>query len=96
MIVQGSMKHTYSGRKMKTFSQSKSSLVSTGTLSWGSSNYRRPTQVIKSHESVGCQTTITADAELKRKESKNFTVAPAYNKGAYQVISSGNVKDIGR
>ena len=30
------------------------------------------------------------------EESKNFTVAPAYNKGAYQVISKSNIKDIGR
>ena len=26
----------------------------------------------------------------------NFTIAPAYNKGPYQVISKDNVKDIGR
>jgi len=26
----------------------------------------------------------------------NFTIAPAYNKGAYQVISKDNIKDIGR
>ena len=26
----------------------------------------------------------------------NFTIAPAYNKGPYQVISKNNVKDIGR
>ena len=32
----------------------------------------------------------------KLQESKNFTVAPAYNKGAYQVISKSNIKDIGR
>ena len=32
----------------------------------------------------------------KLEESKNFTVAPAYNKGAYQVISKTNIKDIGR
>ena len=30
------------------------------------------------------------------KESKNFTVAPAVNKGAYQVIPSTDVKYIGR
>ena len=30
------------------------------------------------------------------EESKKFTVAPAYNKGAYQVITKNNVKDIGR
>ena len=30
------------------------------------------------------------------EESRNFTVAPAYNKGAYQVITKSNIKDIGR
>ena len=30
------------------------------------------------------------------EESKKFTVAPAYNKGAYQVISKSAIKDIGR
>jgi len=32
----------------------------------------------------------------KLEESQNFTVAPAYNKGAYQVITKSNIKDIGR
>ena len=30
------------------------------------------------------------------EESKKFTIAHAYNKGAYQVITKNNVKDIGR
>ena len=30
------------------------------------------------------------------EESKNFTIAPAYNKGGYQVISKENVKHIGK
>ena len=30
------------------------------------------------------------------EESKKFTIAPAYNKGAYQVITKNNVKDLGR
>ena len=30
------------------------------------------------------------------EESMKFTVAPAYNKGAYQVISKENVKHIGK
>ena len=32
----------------------------------------------------------------KIEESKKFTIAPAYNKGAYQVINKSNIKDIGR
>jgi len=33
---------------------------------------------------------------VRQQESKNFTVAPAYNKGAYQVIPRDCIKDIGR
>ena len=36
------------------------------------------------------------DNSWKIEESKNFTVAPAYNKGAYQVIPRGEVKCIGK
>lgn len=36
------------------------------------------------------------DNSYKLEESKNFTVAPAYNKGAYQVIPRGDVKHIGK
>jgi hypothetical protein len=36
------------------------------------------------------------DQSWKREASKNFTVAPAYNKGAYQVIPSTDVKHIGK
>ena len=32
----------------------------------------------------------------KLEESKKFTIAPAYNKGAHQVITKSNIKDIGR
>ena len=30
------------------------------------------------------------------EESKKFTIAPAYNKGGYQVISKNNIKHIGK
>ena len=33
---------------------------------------------------------------FRLQESQKFTVAPAYNKGAYQVITKSNIKDIGR
>ena len=35
-------------------------------------------------------------APKKKVIDHNFTIAPAYNKGAYQVISKNNIKDIGR
>ena len=32
----------------------------------------------------------------KLKISSQYTIAPAYNKGAYQVIGKNNIKDIGK
>ena len=32
----------------------------------------------------------------KREISSGYTIAPAYNKGAYQVIGKNNIKDIGK
>ena len=41
--------------------------------------------------------TIPVGSTLKKEIVKhNFTIAPAYNKGAYQVISKNNIKDIGK
>ena len=37
-----------------------------------------------------------ADVSYKREESKNYTVAIAYNKGGYMVIGKDNIKDIGK
>jgi len=36
------------------------------------------------------------DDSWKAEASKNFTVAPAYNKGAYQVIPRKDVEHIGK
>lgn len=36
------------------------------------------------------------DTTYKIEESKNYTVAPAFNKGGYQVVSKQDIKDIGR
>ena len=35
-------------------------------------------------------------APARKTPKHNFTIAPAYNKGAYQVISKRDIKDIGR
>ena len=36
------------------------------------------------------------DVSYKQEISSKYTIAPAYNKGAYQVISKDSVKDIGK
>ena len=51
-------------------------------------------QVICSNQ-IGGTTTIPSD-NWRLKESKKFTIAPAYNKGGYQVISKENIKNIGK
>lgn len=38
---------------------------------------------------------ITPKKELP-EDAKKFGTAPAYNKGAYQIVTEENVKDIGR
>ena len=51
-------------------------------------------QVICSNQ-IGGTTTVPSD-NWRLRESKKFTVAPAYNKGGYQVISKDNIKNIGK
>ena len=51
----------------------------------------------RSGSGVPCSNTICAITYSKKRGGvQKYTVAPAYNKGAYQVISKENVKDIGR
>jgi len=40
--------------------------------------------------------TVPEDNSYKKDISKQYTVSIAYNKGAYQVIPKGEVKDIGK
>jgi hypothetical protein len=43
-----------------------------------------------------CDTSVSPDTKIKQEVSKNYTVAVAYNKGAYQVIPKDSVKLIGK
>jgi len=88
----GSLRHTASGRKRKPLPKSKSYTPKFEPLQV-SSTYRRDTVEYKSADS-GVGTCVAPDRSYT--EDATFTVAPAYNKGAYQVISKENIKDIGR
>jgi len=88
----GSLRHTASGRKRKPLPKSKSYTPKFEPLQV-SNTYRRDTVDYKSVDD-GVGTCEAPDRSYTKNAS--FTVAPAYNKGAYQVISSENVKDIGR
>lgn len=59
--------------------------------------YRRETKYIPSRMDIGNIDSCTKkDNTEKLKISAGYTIAPAYNKGAYQVITKDNVKDIGK
>ena len=51
-------------------------------------------QVACSNQAGG--TTTKPVNNWRLEESKKFTIAPAYNKGGYQVISEDNIKHIGK
>ena len=96
MIIQGSMRYSPSGRKRKTNAWKKASKPK--FVAQQKKNFK---QVEKLNEipslihstKTKCQ---PEDNSWKVEASKNFTVAPAYNKGAYQVIPKGDVKWIGK
>tara|TARA_Y100000593_G_C4034862_1_gene202264 strand:- start:164 stop:451 length:288 start_codon:yes stop_codon:yes gene_type:complete len=63
----------------------------------GGKVYQAPKPFTRSGSGVPCSNTICAITyKPKRSGLQQFTVAPAYNKGAYQLITKDNIKDIGR
>lgn len=93
MIIQGSMNYTTSGRKVKKLSQIRRRQQLHFWRTTKMPVYREEEQKYPSAE-LGSPT----PDETAKKEyyTSNHTVAPAYNKGAYQVISKENIKDIGK
>ena len=53
-------------------------------------------QKYPSHGVQGAGSCTLENTEYKQEISSNYTIAPAYNKGAYQVILKDSVKDIGK
>lgn len=98
MIVKGSMNYTASGRKKKPIKTKKRKEYDGRDLSSSSnSSYRGDS--VRSHSTStafnGQKLSPEWEAE-RRAISSNYTIAPAYNKGAYQVIGKNEVEDIGR
>ena len=92
MIVQGSMRYTSSGRKRKTNAYKKKARPAFTP--------RETTMLVEKLDEIPSSKTTSykpmKDSSYKVEESKNWTVAPAYNKGAYQVIPRGDVEWIGK
>jgi len=88
----GSLRFTTSGRRRKALPKPRKYTPKFQALE-DSDTYRRDTVEYKSASAMG------GDCEAPDRsytEGSKFTIAPAYNKGAYQVISADNIKDIGR
>ena len=106
----GSLRYDMHGRKRKTKALSKpkksrgcSSIGRAPALHAGGSEFESRQLHHKKFRSmpIGSYDAQSALQEMKKKlvaqkESANFTVAPAYNKGAYQVIPKSDIKHIGK
>lgn len=101
ITVRGSMKHTSSGRRRKTNAWS-SRTKTAKDYSWGytpespSSYVRESVYYPSVSNNVHCTVNETLSKEERQRISSEYTIAPSYNKGAYQVIPRSEVKHIGR
>ena len=96
MIVRGSMRYTPSGRRRNMFKQANTSRrrVQFMQLNRKSTPIVRETPDYPSAPLTPYKPRPRDD--WKVEASSKYTIAPAYNKGAYQVISQSNIKDIGK
>jgi len=95
----GNMTHYPSGRKKKynAWSTKKKEAVEFQPLTTSSQPYRRETKQYQSVSNTICSTEYEVlSSEERIKISSGYTIAPAYNKGAYQVISRDQIENIGR
>ena len=97
----GSMTHSFSGKKRKTNAW----IVKTKKASDYNWDVRIKPPAPYVRESVyypsmtcdkGYEPSNTLSKEERQRISSEYTVAPSYNKGAYQVIPRNEVKHIGR
>ena len=96
MIIQGSMRYSPSGRKRKTNAYKKKAQPK--FVAQKTKNFKQVEKLENIPSLIHSSKTKYKDEDnsWKVEESKKFTVAPAYNKGAYQVIPKGDVKWIGK
>ena len=104
MIVSGSTRYSPSGRKRKTFKttvKKKAEFVPMEVNRWTAINplfeqYEKDKIKYKSKKFEPTGIRSVEDTSYRQEISKQFTVAPAYNKGAYQVIPNSDIEHIGK
>ena len=93
----GSMKYDMNGRKRKTNAWTKRKKPQSEFKPLENYSLRGDEDHRDKYPSVSDMGYVqTKDTSYRLEESKKFTVAPAFNKGAYQVISQSDVKHIGK
>jgi hypothetical protein len=92
----GSMRYDVHGRKRKTNAWSKTKKYRPEFKPLESVSVHRDTHREKYPSVSDMGYVQSEDTSYKLEESKKFTVAPAFNKGAYQVIPQSDVKHIGK
>ncbi len=99
MLVKGSINYSPCGRKRGKRQMSKK-VASTKPLKQSAEMKERLARIKAEQEKYpslnGTQYIPQKDTQYKNEVSKRYTVAIAYNKGGYQVISKDNIKDIGK
>lgn len=88
----GSLRHTTSGRRRKPLPKKRKAYMPKFEALEAPNTYRRDTTEYKSSDDGSHDTSAGVRHELDSK----YTIAPAYNKGAYQVIPRGDVEWIGK
>ena len=102
MIINGSLNYDSHGRKRKTVRKKRITKQSKWkSLGAVAQQGERRTCTAKVADSISVSSTSAGKGTLpdnswKVEISKQYTIAPAYNKGAYQVIPRKEVKEIGK
>ena len=102
MIIKGSLNYDRHGRKIKRKRKTDSSSRLRTPPFHGGNTGSNPVSVSKKSKTSKIPSAPIGeykppvDNSWKVEASKKYTVAPAYNKGAYQVIPKGDIKHIGK
>ena len=105
MNMGGSLRYDYSGRKRRAYKKNnppkRKTTFESKPLRVPHHRLEEMNEHRRKYPSLNsfAPTSGTKDDKLLREKqeiSSGYTVAPAYNKGAYQVIGKSNIKDIGK
>ena len=95
MIIKGSISYDQYGRKRKRLPRRKAK----AKIGWSTVKRKEYAENKKRNKIKSApigEYKVPEDTSYKKEASKKYTVAIAYNKGAYQVIPNSDIKHIGK